>query len=802
MNRIILCIIFATIALSLNAANQYSEMIIIGQITSADDHKPIEAANISIKGTILGTTSNPEGLFMLRLPAEEATICVSVIGYRTKEIKLKNNGDQIINIQLKEESTMLQELIIFPGDNPAIPFIRQVIDNKKQNNYELTPLNGRSIFNKNTTKLFLNNISISAKKRKKLLSQIKNSTLSQHDSLLILPLYYKHTESTQHDSVKEITSSNEKQIDLIPREQLGEIVTNYTPKINFYNNTIILGETSFISPLSNQSTLYYDYFLTDSTITNSDTLYTIHFRPKKEKIAAFKGKMSINKQTFGLAQIEAEISKNANINYISGCIIKQLLEKQSNQIYYPKHANFTIGYNINLSKTNTKTNNHLIFNQNETWDSTSSSDTIPYSTLRIQSQKAPFADIPYISKIDSLNQTKIQKFAFIVTDVILNGYFHAGPIDIGPAVNLLRFNRLEGIRPTLTLRTSEKLMKNFTIGGYGGYGFTDKRWKFGGEMQFAFGKNKQHNLAALYSNDVYRYGYENSIYYSENMVGSNENLLSMLSGVQRYSNLAQYNNATLKYKFEKNGLRLTGELLVTRTYSNENVPFMANGTPVPYIMNYAARAAARFSFNEYTLNNFFHTYYLRTSKPIINIIAEYGQYQLPNKTGDYGKFMLFMKQNLPIFGGKFRYLIETGAIIGDVPFPLLSVARGSRGGWFDEYGFNLMNQMEFISDLYLMGHMRYMTSGWIFNNIPWVNKLNLREELILKIGYGSLRDGHQAVLNLPAKVNTLNTPYIEAGVGIANILRLFSLESIWRLTHRNDPGAITWGVRFRYDLDF
>ena len=110
--------------------------------------------------------------------------------------------------------------------------------------------------------------------------------------------------------------------------------------------------------------------------------------------------------------------------------------------------------------------------------------------------------------------------------------------------------------------------------------------------------------------------------------------------------------------------------------------------------------------------------------------------------------------------------------------------------------------MEFLTDAYIMGNFRYITSGWIFNHIPWVKKANLREELLFKVAYGGLRNKHHTILELPENSSGINTPYMEAGVGISNILRLFSVQSVWRLTHRNAPNAINWGIRFRFNLDF
>ena len=111
--------------------------------------------------------------------------------------------------------------------------------------------------------------------------------------------------------------------------------------------------------------------------------------------------------------------------------------------------------------------------------------------------------------------------------------------------------------------------------------------------------------------------------------------------------------------------------------------------------------------------------------------------------------------------------------------------------------------MEFLSDLYVGATIRYQTPGWLFGLIPGVKKLNLRENLIFNIAYGSLRDSHRHVLALPSFSRSLAAmPYMECGVGISNIFRLVSVDSIWRLTYRNTPNATLWGVRFRFDLDF
>ena len=41
----------------------------------------------------------------------------------------------------------------------------------------------------------------------------------------------------------------------------------------------------------------------------------------------------------------------------------------------------------------------------------------------------------------------------------------------------------------------------------------------------------------------------------------------------------------------------------------------------------------------------------------------------------------------------------------------------------------------------------------------------------------------RAPLQFPDGMKTLEKPFVEAGVGITNIFRLFRIDAVWRLTH-------------------
>ena len=157
--------------------------------------------------------------------------------------------------------------------------------------------------------------------------------------------------------------------------------------------------------------------------------------------------------------------------------------------------------------------------------------------------------------------------------------------------------------------------------------------------------------------------------------------------------------------------------------------------------------------------------------------------------------------------GQLNYVAEAGWIVGNVPYQLLEVPPGSETGGYGIYQFNMMNYMEYAADKYLNLHSELMLNGLILNQIPLIKELNLREMCTFKLAYGSLSDSHKLQLDYPDFMNPLNKPYMEIGIGLTNILHIFTLQSVWRLTDLNHKGldgkiVVPWGLRGCLSLSF
>ena len=71
-----------------------------------------------------------------------------------------------------------------------------------------------------------------------------------------------------------------------------------------------------------------------------------------------------------------------------------------------------------------------------------------------------------------------------------------------------------------------------------------------------------------------------------------------------------------------------------------------------------------------------------------------------------------------------------------------------------------------------------------------------------KVAYGSLSESHKAQLDYPVDLNPWRKPYLEVGVGLTNIFHFFTLQSVWRLTDLDHPGARPWGLLGSINITF
>ena len=86
------------------------DRLVTGVVLSQEEDKPISGASVMAKGMKMGTVTDADGKFSLKLPPQSKTIVFTVVGYGMKEIALTSESD--LKIQLTAESRQLNEVVI------------------------------------------------------------------------------------------------------------------------------------------------------------------------------------------------------------------------------------------------------------------------------------------------------------------------------------------------------------------------------------------------------------------------------------------------------------------------------------------------------------------------------------------------------------------------------------------------------------------------------------------------------------------------------------------------------------------
>jgi len=774
------------------------ETLVVGQVLSSTDQSPLPYVNISFRNSQTAAQSNEEGYFMIRTTDKQNTLVFTSVGYKRHEIRIKPGKSVGIQVEMDEDNTLLREIFVIPGSNPAIEMMKKVRLLRKVNDISLQK--GFKTISTEQNLVLLSKIN-QRSMNKRIFDQLKKGKLSGTDSSMVIPLYM---------AVKkyQITSTEKKRLStkLFSSPETGEkilekLVGELNTELNFYNNSISVFGKNMVSPLSNVGNVFYDYYFSDSVKTKFGKQYEIHFRSKNTKNLAFDGKLWIDSATYSLTRIEAELPEKANINFIHNLRISQKYVPVSTHNWMRESEEFALNMNYALLTDSLHSKPEIFVKKSTTFHSTDSN--VQQSSNFARSE---YNETTLDEKLSELNNTPLLRSAKWIADVVFTGSIPVGKIDIGKIEQIIRITDIEGWRLTLPFHTNEKLWKNISIGGYVGYGFKNKVVKYSGLAQYKFHSEKRRVLSFNYTDDYRRidYNYNNFMYRENPLVTGDEDISSSFLAFESARKISERKEYSASFANDWNqDIESNLYLRSNRLNANASMPMTLGGIPVDnYLQQNSATVSTRFSFDEKTYDDHMQRIYVANTMPVIYSILEFGNTRIGNKTGQYGRVMGAVKQFIRFDFGQLNYNADAGIILGNVPYPLLATPAGSESGGYGFYTFNLMNYREYAFDKYINLHTEIMLNGLIMNQIPLIKHLNLREMATFKMSYGGLRDSHKTQLDYPGEMYPMNKPYMEVGVGLTNILHIFTLQSVWRLTDLNHPGVSKWGLLGCLNLSF
>lgn len=772
------------------------ETLVVGQIVDAGNHQPIANVNVFFKNTPIGMKSDTEGYFMLRTQGDETTVVFSCIGYQTQELRLKKGQSVGTQIEMKEAVSELGELMVLPGTNPALDLMKRVRAARVRNN-----IRGSAAYSArlNEQKVVMLSKLSSANMSDKLFAQFSKSILNPEDSSKMIPLFMSESDFSIVDRKVTAENVNIFKSDARFEQFLQQLTGGITADLNFYQHTVTLFNKEFISPLSDVANGFYKFYLTDSIVSPEGLIYKVDFKSSNKKNLAFNGTLYIDSASKAVRQLTASVPASANINFVHKLNFSQSYRNE-NGLWLPDSSLLAVSMQLQLPGDTVYRQLPGVF----------ISCKLKAGEVLNKESMTQFAGTAYKAedlntKLSLMNQTPLMRTARWVADVVLTGYAQFGKIDIGKVQNIARLTDQEGLKLIVPFRTNEHLWQNVSIGGYAGYAFGNKSVPYSAFTSVKLPFGRRNILRASYTNDYRRIDYDYDDYFlRENpLVSGDEDIAGTLLSFKSSDKVSKRHETELGFSSDiVPGVELYATWRSNKVFSSSSLPFTMQAVPLGHCSNQTLSLTGRFSFGQRYYNDHLQRIYADTKLPVIYATMLAGKYSDPLNSGYYGRFMTTVSQTVPFGFGSWRYIAYGGIIAGKVPYHLLFIPQGSETSGYTSGQFSSVRYMEYASDTYIALHNEINLNGVILNYIPLIKHLNLREMFSFKLLYGTRRSSNSTLTDIPASVYVPDKCYAEVGVGVSNIFRLFTVQSVWRLSDLNHPTADRWALKTGISVKF
>lgn len=786
-----------------------SQTIVSGTVFDAATKEPLPFVNVVFNHSTVGTITDFNGTYHIKTNFPTDTLVATSLGYSNQKIKIKKNIAQVIDFYLEQTSLNIEAVIVVPGENPAFRILDNIKDNKKKNNPDRFQAYQYKSYNK--LRLDLNNIS-EAFKDKRFLNQFKfvfdymdSSEVFGKNYLPILisesvsRFYFQKSPSVEKEVIEAFKISG------VENSTVSQFSGKMYQRLNVYDNFVSLFEPGFVSPIADFGRMYYKYYLEDSANLDGSWCYKISFKPKRTQERTFFGYFWVADTSWALKKIQLRVSKDVNINFMNDLVAINEYKKLNDSIWFLSREDLLIDFNV-TDKTygffghKEAAYEEIIFDKPIPEEVEKNPTNTIINEENINRDDTYWADNRLIEldekekniyqMVDSVQQVPMYRTIYGIAEMLLAYYYVVGPVEIGPYYTFYSNNPIEGDRVKFGLRTGLEFSKTLRIGGHLAYGFGDRKFKYALNAEYMFDQNPRRRVAVSTLHDIRQLGKSDNAFLDDNILETllRRRLNYKLTIVDQY---------TFTYEHEWfQGLSNTIKFTHQTVYPTEYIPFepvdiIAYPQDFDKISTFEINLNTHFAFREKFLWGRFDQVSLGSIYPALDFDVTYAPKGFLNSEFEYIKLKARIYDRVEVnpFGFT-RYWINAGKIFGKVPYPLLELHEGNETYAYDIYAFNMMNYYEFASDEWVSLAIEQHLQGFFFNKIPLLRRLEWREVASAKALIGRLSDKNASVFEFPSSLSSLSKPYIEAGMGIENIFKIFRVEAVWRLSYIDDQYII------------
>ena len=770
---------------------------------------------------------------------------VKYIGFDTKNFSINDSpGPQ--EVLLAPLTFELEEVTIRPRgekyskrNNPAVDFVNKLRKVSKYHNPQDTDYYSYDKYEK--TLIGINNFrgnfesGILSKKTKFLENYVDTS---QWTGARLLDLILKEKSSTKIFSKdpkaeKEIVAGYRSVglDELLSQDNLKVVMEDVVREVDIYNNSINMLQNRFVSPLSSIGPDFYKYYLSDTVYVGNDECIELTFLPRNPQSMGFNGKIYVvaDDTTMFVKKITMRTPHDINLNFLRNLYVNQSFEKDSLGNRHKTYDDVCVEMQVipgtpefygrkttvydNFSyepREDLKDFYHRLGSEFSVQDSANT--TAQFWNLK---RMVPMtrAEMNLTGFTTEMRKVPLLYWGEKVIRLLESGYVgigHPSKFDIGRLNTFLSYGSYTGVRLRVGGMTTAALNPHLFLNGYVAYSTKINEWRYGGTIEYSFPKKEK------YASEWPRHGFYASFNYDNDYIGerylftSADNLF--LSWKRKSNNLVTDRKiAQGGYVLElRNNFSLEAGLTYMEQIGTADIIFKTGyGKFLPGYKQAFFNVSLRWAKGEKFIQG-------RSHRLVINM--DPWVFQLTQKFGTKGLLGSAYKTNITEFSTQKRFwfsafgyldmIAKAGIVWSSVYFPSLLWPNANLSYTIQPESYSLMDPMEFANDKYASIDLTYFGNGILFNRIPGIKKLRLREAVTFKGLVGGLSDRNnprynKSLLVFPEDAHSMKmgkTPYMEIGVGIDNILSVLRIDYVWRLTYRNTPGVDHSGLRISFHM--
>jgi hypothetical protein len=771
--------------------------IIRGRVTDADTGEPLAFVHIVIPDTRQGTMTDIDGYFNLTLGIETTHLQLSYVGYFSKIHDL-TDIHAFQEIRMQHQQIELDEVVIYPGDNPAHRIIRNATANRSNNHPERLASFTYKSYNKFVATL-----------DRDYYMEKWMSTGNPASKNLADLLDQRHIFIMESATERKFRYPNRNNETIVANRVSGlenplfSMLATELQSFSFYGNYITLLERDYVSPLNPTAFSRYFFNLEDTLYQDPDTVFVVTYRPVQGvNFDGLEGVLYINTHNWALQNVIARPYRQiqAGLNFR----IQQQYDLVDGKNWFPVQLNTDIDFtsaergspgrfppvrmlsrsyirdiSVNPSLSRSDFTMHGIdFDPQANKTEPGYWDQLRQDTLSQKESNTYFY-------MDSLGRAHNFDAIFNLVEPLVFGEIPFGIFSL-PLNRFYNYNKYERHRIGLGLETNRRLSDRFRIGGYYAWSTGDKehKYKYFGEVVL----DKFSDLRA---------GWEQSYDVSERggtLIEDNYNLLSPMYIRNLYRgtmDITKRKTAYLSFRSWMNFIQTKLMASTGKTQWYDDYLFLAHEGNQE-IRNFRFSELSvhmRFAYGETLMNTPMRLISLSSPYPVFYFHAAKGFDRVFGSEFDYLRLEARLDVHYPVsLWGRQSWILESGWINrDDMPWPLLHTGRAGdkRALVASPFSFGTMHMNEFVSNRYFSVFFQHNFESLLFRTPGYEPEL----VLITNLGWGSTvnTDLHQNVL-----MKSWEKGYFESGFAINKI---FPQRWVRRIVFGISPGI---EVLYRY----